>query len=186
MEFIDWRKSPQKVTIESKPEEAAHKRLKRYRDYVEEQISEAQARGDFSNLPGAGKPLQFDDESHLGDKALGYHLLKNNGYAPTEVELSKEIRKEQERAEAKLERVKRQSKRLRTRRVPPFNSEKRSFNTAVKKAASEYERTLRDLNRKILTLNLIAPAPMHLPLVEVEPRVQQFRESCPLFEDVVS
>jgi DnaJ family protein C protein 28 len=186
MEFIDWRKSPEKIEIDKKSEDtaAARRRSRRYRDYVEDQIREAQERGDFSNLPGEGKPLHLEDETHLGEKALGYHLLKSNGFAPTEVELAKEIRREQERAEVKLERVKHLSKRLRARRVSPFPSERRAFNTTVTNATSEYERTLRELNRRILTLNLIAPASMHLPLLEVERLVQQFRASCPLFEDV--
>src|SRR6266516_1841549 len=184
MEFIDWRKSPEKIEIDKKSEDTVRRRNRRYRDYVEDQIREAQERGDFSNLPGEGKPLHLEDETHLGERALGYHLLKSNGFAPTEVELAKEIRQEQERAEVRLERVKHLSKRLRARRVPPFASEKRAFNTTAAKAASEYERTLRELNRKILTRNLIAPSSMHLPLLEVEPRVEEFRASCPLFEDV--
>lgn len=184
MEFIDWRKAPAKIEIDKKSEDTVRRRNRRYRDYVEDQIREAQERGDFSNLPGEGKPLHLDDETSMGDKALGYHLLRSNGYAPTEVELAKEIRTEQERATARLERIKHLSKQLRARRVPPFASEKRAFNATAAKAASEYERTLRELNRKIMTLNLIAPASMHLPLLEVEPRVAEFRASCPLFENV--
>ncbi len=181
MEFIDWRKSPEKIEIDKKSEDTVRRRNRRYRDYVEDQIREAQERGDFSNLPGEGKPLHLEDETHLGERALGYHLLKSNGFAPTEVELAKEIRQEQERAEVRLERVKHLSKRLRARRVPPFASEKRAFNTTAAKAASEYERTLRELNRKILTLNLIAPSSMHLPLLEVEPRVEEFRDPALFF-----
>ena len=44
--------------------------------------------------------------------------------------------------------------------------------------------TLRELNRKILTLNLIVPSVMQQPMLEVERLVQQFREACPLFEGV--
>jgi len=181
MEYIDWRKSPEKIKLDKKIyEDEVRRRNKRYRDYVEEQIREAQERGDFSNLPGAGKPLNLDDESYAGDKAMGYHILKSNGLAPAEIELAKEIRTERERAEAKLKKVKHQGKILRARRVPPFASERRIFNNSVEKAASEYERTLRELNRKILTLNLTAPAAMHQPLLEVEQLVQEFRASCPL------
>jgi len=52
----------------------------------------------------------------------------------------------------------------------------------VEKAAAEYEKTLRDLNRKILTLNLMTPLVMHQSPFEVEKLVQKFRESCPLFD----
>jgi DnaJ family protein C protein 28 len=184
MDFIDWRKPPEEKTNDAQAtENVSRRRGRRYQDYVEELIQEAQKRGEFSNLPGAGKPLQFEENTYAGDKALGYHLLKNNGYAPPEVELANEIRKERERVEAKLKRIMHQGQALRSRRVAPFASEKRTFNTIVKNAAGEYDTTLRELNRKILTLNLMAPATMHQPLLEVEALVQQFRQTCPLFEE---
>ena len=180
MEFKDWRKAADATSNDRQQAKAAKQRSKQYRDYIEEQIHNAQERGDFDNLPGSGKPLNLDDNRYAGDRALGYSLLKSNGYAPREVELSKEIRTAAERAEAKLAKVRHLGQTLRTRRVPPFPSEKRSFNVSVEKAATEYERTLRELNRRILTLNLSAPVALHLPMFEVERRVQQFRESCPL------
>jgi DnaJ family protein C protein 28 len=185
MDFIDWRKPRVENSTDSQTTENVRKRRgKKYQDYVEELIQEAQERGEFSNLPGAGKPLQLEDETAAGDKALGYHMLKSSGFVPTEVELANEIRKEQERAEARLKRIVHQGRALRSRRVPPFASEKRAFNITVENAASAYENTLRELNRKILTLNLMAPAAMHLPLLQVEALVGQFRLSCPLFADV--
>jgi DnaJ family protein C protein 28 len=184
MDFIDWRKAPDKIKTDAEAANANANRWrgKRYRDYVEELIQEAQERGEFSNLPGMGKPLNLEDDSYAGDNAMAYHLLKSNGFAPAEIELAKEIRTERERAEAKLAKIVHQGKVLRARRVPPFASERRAFNVAVEKAAAEYEKTLRELNRKILTLNLTAPPIMHQPLLAVEPLVRQFRESCPLFD----
>ncbi|HVB25401.1 MAG TPA: DUF1992 domain-containing protein [Ktedonobacteraceae bacterium] len=181
MDFKDWRKSADATTNENEKAKPGKYRGKQYHDYIEELIREAQARGDFDNLPGSGKPLNLDDGSYAGDRALGYSLLKSNGYAPREVELSKEIRTTAERAEVKLAKVRHQGQTLRTRRVPPFPSEKRAFNAALEKALSEYERTLRGLNSKILTLNLSTPVAMHLPMFEVEQRVQQLRDSCPPF-----
>ncbi len=184
MDFKDWRKTEDKTATNAEQAKANRYRSKQYRDYIEEQIHEAQARGDFDNLPGFGKPLKLDDSSYAGDRALGYSLLKSNGYAPHEVELSKEIRTAAERAEAKLAKVRHQWRTLHTRRVPAFPSEKRAFNASLEKALNEYERVLRDLNRKILTLNLTVPVAMHLPMFEVEKRVQQFRASCPPFEKI--
>jgi len=179
MDFKDWRKQPDKHKTEQEAPQVNKFHGKRYRDYVEEQIREAQDRGEFDNLQGAGKPLHFDDNPYLGDKTMAYGLLKSNNYAPAEIELAKEIRTESESAKAKLERLRRQGSTLRTRRVPPSANEKRVYNASVEKAAAEYEHTLRELNRKILTLNLTTPSAMHQPLFEVEKLVQQFRESCP-------
>jgi len=162
MEFIDWRKGQQKTQDESSQKRSdENARRKAYAHYVEEQIHNAMERGLFDNLPGYGKPLQLDENMYAGEKAMGYHLLKNNGYAPAEVELIKEIRVERERAEAKIEQVVRRGKTLRTRRVPAFSSEKRNFNTFVDKAAAEYGETLHALNRKILTLNIKSPSALH-------------------------
>src|SRR5947209_17361404 len=184
MEYKDWRKPPDKRPEDSEQEPPKVRKYygKKFEDYISEQIREAEARGEFDNLQGAGKPLNLDSNVYAGDKAVGYNLLKSSGYAPKEIELAKEIRTEYERAEAKIAKVRHQGRSLRTRRVPPFASEKRAFNTSVEKAAAEYEKTLRELNRKILTLNLMAPTLMHQPMLEVEKLVQDFREACPMFE----
>ncbi|MEO6888219.1 MAG: DnaJ family domain-containing protein [Ktedonobacteraceae bacterium] len=166
-------------------------KAKRYRDghhdeYVEELIREAIERGEFDNLLGAGRPLDLDENPYAGEKAFSYHLLKSSGFAPQEVELGKEIRVELERAQAKLTRLRHRSRMLRARRLPPYPSEKRAFNAAVRNAAATYEETLRELNRKILTLNLVAPLSMHQRMLDIEKLMREFRTSCPLFKDVDS
>jgi DnaJ family protein C protein 28 len=183
MDFVDWRKSAdkQKLYTTTEEDQTKHKRSGRFSSYVEEMIRRAQERGEFDNLPGMGKPLHLEDESAAGDNAMAYHLLKSNGFAPTEIELSKEIRTERERLEARIARLIHRGQSLRARRVPPFPSEKRAFNNTVEKVAREYEEALRSLNSRILTLNLIAPAQMHQPMLEVEQLVKKFREACPLF-----
>nr|HET6903833.1 DUF1992 domain-containing protein [Ktedonobacteraceae bacterium] len=180
MDSKDWRKSS-KQPREEDARTTGKYYGRRFEDYVNEQIREAMERGDFDNLQGTGKPLTFLENTYAGDKALSYHLLQSNGYAPQEIELAKEIRTERERIEAKLAKIRHQRANLRSRRVPPFPSEKRAFNAAVEKAAAEYERALRELNRKILTLNVSAPILMHQTPLPVEQLVQQFRDECPLF-----
>jgi DnaJ family protein C protein 28 len=185
MDFVDWRKVPDKQKLYTEAEEDRSKRIRsrKFSDYVEEIIVRAQERGEFENLPGMGKPLHLEDDSAAGDNAMAYHLLKSNGYAPAEIELSKEIRAERERGEARIARVIHQGRSLRARRVLPFPSEKRAFNNTVEKFAREYEEALRSLNSRILTLNLTAPARMHQPMLEVDQLVKKFREACPLFEN---
>ena len=186
MDYIDWRKSPETIHLESESTrlQAARPRGRKFRDYVEEIIHEAQERGDFDNLAGIGKPLKLEHDPYAGDKELGYRILKNNDTLPAELELAREIRVERERIEAKTARIVHRGETLRTRRVPPFPSERRAFNLSVEKMATEYEQVLRELNRKILTLNLIVPTSMHQSFIEVETVVQEFRDACPLFEEV--
>lgn len=64
---------------------------------AEQRIQEAMERGEFDNLPGAGKPLSLEDDSHLPpDLRIAYKILKNADCLPPELELRKEIRTTEE------------------------------------------------------------------------------------------
>ncbi len=53
---------------------------------AEQKIEEAIARGEFDNLPGAGRPLPDEDLSLVPEHLrAGYRLLKNAGYLPPEL-----------------------------------------------------------------------------------------------------
>ena len=59
---------------------------------VEERIKAAQEAGAFDGLPGAGKPLNREDDSVTPeDLRMAYHVLKNAGCLPPEMEMHKEI-----------------------------------------------------------------------------------------------
>ena len=64
---------------------------------VEERILDAQRKGEFDNLQGAGKPLDLEDSGSVPeDLRIAYKILKNADYIPPELELKKEIRKTEE------------------------------------------------------------------------------------------
>ena len=53
---------------------------------AERKIAEAVANGELDNLPGAGKPLELDDDALVPEELrMAYRVLKNAGYAPAEV-----------------------------------------------------------------------------------------------------
>ena len=59
---------------------------------VEQRLQEAVSRGELDNLPGAGRPLELDDDPLIPeDLRLAYRILKNAGFAPPEVEDLKQI-----------------------------------------------------------------------------------------------
>lgn len=61
-------------------------------ELAERRIAEAIARGDFNRLPGAGKPLVYEDDSWIPpDLRLAYKILKNAGFVPPEIEQRREI-----------------------------------------------------------------------------------------------
>lgn len=68
---------------------------------AEQRIREACERGMFDDLPGAGKPLELEDDSHIPeDLRMAYKLLKNAGYVPEEVQDRKEAQSLVEALEA--------------------------------------------------------------------------------------
>ena len=59
---------------------------------AESRIREAIEKGEFDNLPGAGKPLNLEEYfSTPEDLRMAFSILKNANCAPAEVELLKEV-----------------------------------------------------------------------------------------------
>lgn len=99
---------------------------------AEEKIREAMARGEFDNLPGAGKPLLLEDDSMVPvDLRVPYKVLKNAGCLPPELELRKEI------------------------------VTMKNLISAVEEE-SEKRRKLKELDGKLLRLNLMRKRPLQL------------------------
>jgi DNA-binding response OmpR family regulator len=59
---------------------------------IENKIREALDKGEFSNLPGRGQPLNLDDYFATPEEMrLAHSILKNANVVPEEVELLREI-----------------------------------------------------------------------------------------------
>lgn len=68
-----------------------------YEKIAEERIREAIERGEFDNLPGKGKPVVLENDSHIAPELrIAYKILKNAGCLPPEMELRKEIQTTEE------------------------------------------------------------------------------------------
>lgn len=58
---------------------------------AEKHILAALRQGELDDLPGSGRPLQLDDDSHVpAELRAGYRILKNSGYLPPELEMRRE------------------------------------------------------------------------------------------------
>ncbi|MBO4301139.1 MAG: DUF1992 domain-containing protein [Desulfovibrio sp.] len=59
---------------------------------AEKRIEEAQAQGAFDNLPGRGKPLELEDDSHVPEELrMAWKILRNAGCLPPELEERREL-----------------------------------------------------------------------------------------------
>jgi hypothetical protein len=59
---------------------------------AEQRIEQALREGAFDDLPGAGRPLDLDDDSTVpAELRAAYRILKNAGFVPPEVEARREV-----------------------------------------------------------------------------------------------
>lgn len=66
----------------------------RFDSIVEQRIQDAMKEGKFKNIPGHGKPLNLEDDSHIPeDLRMSYKILKNAGVVPKELELNAEVKR---------------------------------------------------------------------------------------------
>ena len=60
---------------------------------VEQRIAAAAARGEFDDLPGAGAPLELDDDLLVPEEVrIANRILKNAGFVPPAVEQLRSLR----------------------------------------------------------------------------------------------
>lgn len=124
--------------------------MSRFESLIDQQIRQAQQRGEFDNLPGAGKPLPGwggqDDANWWLKNYLQREGVSTEALLPTSLRLAKEIERLPEK-------------------VRDLPSEQ-----AVRQAAAELNRAIADYLR--------APSGPHVPLrrVDVEALVQRWRE----------
>jgi len=59
---------------------------------IEDRVARAKANGEFDHLPGAGKPLDLDDDRLVPERLrMAYRILKNAGFVPPQVQTLKDI-----------------------------------------------------------------------------------------------
>jgi hypothetical protein len=59
---------------------------------VEQRIAEAIEAGAFDDLPGAGRPLELDDDRLVPEELrAAFRILRNAGFLPPEVERRREV-----------------------------------------------------------------------------------------------
>lgn len=65
---------------------------------AERRILDAQQQGVFDRLPGAGRPLVFEDETLVApEQRMANRILRNAGFTPPEITLRREIAELRER-----------------------------------------------------------------------------------------
>jgi hypothetical protein len=122
--------------------------------WIERILSEAQEQGRFDNLEGAGRPINWADESLVQEEwAMAFRLMREHGFAPEWIELHKEIGRELKEAREDLQRA----WRWRQDRLPEAREGQRYVQKEWRRALAAFEESVAELNAKIADFNLTVP-----------------------------
>jgi hypothetical protein len=122
-----------------------------FRTWVDQQIADAEARGVFRDLPGAGKPLDLSGEGDFTDRWVREYIRREGASFEDALPLPLRLRKESERL---------------TEAAPSFPSE-----AALRAAAADLNQRIKDWRR------IPVGPPVYVKLVDEEALVSAWREA---------
>jgi DnaJ family protein C protein 28 len=156
---------------------------KDWESWIDQQIREAQERGEFDDLPGKGKPLDLTPNPYAKERELEFKVLKDAGYAPEWIELDKAIRGRLGQARTVLSR----RWAWRTERLGELSgesadwaeAERRRTRAGWQRAMTEFRAEVAAINDEIADLNLKVPGPRFQrhridPAREIERTMEEF------------
>ena len=122
-----------------------------FRSWVDQQVADAEARGVFQDLPGAGKPLDLSGDGDFTDRWLRDYVRREGASFEEALPLPLRLRKESERL---------------TAAAPAFPAE-----AALRAAAADLNRAIMDWRR------IPVGPPVYVKLVDEEALVTAWREA---------
>ncbi len=158
--------------------------LQDWESSIDKQIREAMERGEFDNLPGAGKPLDLSDNPHTPEEwRLAFKILKDNHVAPEWIEAGKEIRREHEALTTLLDQQLRWQREClaQAKSLAPAKAtaERTHLVEARERTCRVYRERALALNKMIDTFNLQVPnSQLQLPRVRIDDELKRFIEAC--------
>jgi hypothetical protein len=132
-----------------------------WQSWLDQQIREAQERGDFDDLPGKGQPLDLTPNPYARDREMAFKILKDAGYAPEWIELDKAIRSRLQKARATLARSWEfhgaRLRELADGSDSGSEAEREQVRAGWQRAVAAFGQEVADINHDIADLNLKVP-----------------------------
>lgn len=109
-------------------------------------IREAREKGAFDDLPGKGRPLNWEDESMIPeDQRMAHRVIKNSGFTLSWIEMGQELDNDYAALKRDLERAR------------ADHTSGRLDAAGWKIARAEFTRKTRELNKRMIGYNLRVP-----------------------------
>lgn len=125
-------------------------------DLVENQILRAQQEGKFDNLPGAGQPIDLEENPfEPSEMRMAFKILKENDFAPRWIEIGKEVDNDLQRFWAEVDYFRRYT--LMMNDQSPDSPARRRFQRKKENFYYECQLSLERISKKILDYNLHSP-----------------------------
>jgi len=147
---------------------------------AERLIQQAMEEGALSNLPGEGRPLQLEDDSHSPPHLrLAYKILRDNNLAPEWMMLGQELDERQRQLLASVRRGVRayQGALGDAERISDperARGRKRRIDAAWQTAQQTFHEAAAELNRQITSYNLkVPPGVSHKPYLDIDGEIRQ-------------
>jgi hypothetical protein len=133
--------------------------MNHWENYIDRAIRKAMEEGEFKDLPGEGKPLQWhDDPNTPDDMKLAYKILRENDLVPDWIVQGRELEAKQEQLLTRLKAA------LLSR------ASAADWDSARTRITQECER----LNREIIAYNLKVPSGVqHRPLINLQREIDR-------------
>ncbi len=127
--------------------------------WVEERIREAIERGEFENLKGKGRPIQWEENPFTPPELqLAFHLLRSSGFTLPWIEMRRELVQEIETLRQRVAQL---------RQSPRWND------AWGKREKIRLEKQIEDLNRRIRRYNIEVPLThFHLPVLDCQAELE--------------
>ena len=147
---------------------------------IDKQLAEARERGEFENLPGEGKPFNFEADRLVPlEQRLAYKVMRDNDIQPNWISLQKEIESDVQQAHKKLQRAKRFYQKafssLDGRRDIDSVRQRFQAEDQWNAAKEQFRHEITRINKKIASYNLQVPA-LHLTRNLVDPDAEFAKE----------
>lgn len=166
------------------------KKQRSFESMVESKIQEGINQGILNDLPGKGKPLDFDEPHAKSEYWAANKIMKNANFEPKWLKLAKEIRENKEELLKMIEthgRWLEEQKEL----LPEVKSSKRkqlldTTQRVHEKKQAKYMKLVQEINPKTREMNLLVPTPqLQKKLIDERLWEEQFVSCSKQYDDVL-